>query len=103
MKWIFRLTLTLIFCFPILLEAQENQDYMNVLFLDGSKAYVVIPFGITQGKMNATVETWVKWESFQKWARVFDFGKEGNAVLIQNEKATSPSVPILMRHPSPKN
>lgn len=68
---------------------RASSEVMEVLYLDGTRAFVQLPSRITTGKVGATVEAWVKWERFQKWARVFDFGKKGNAVVLQSEKATS--------------
>ncbi len=62
---------------------------MNVLFLDGGRGFAVLPSEITRSRSNATLEAWVKWESFRTWARVFDFGREGNAAVVQSERATS--------------
>ena len=62
---------------------------MNVLYLGGKNAYVQLPPNIFDRTAQATVEAWVKWEKFNKWSRVFDFGREGNAVVVQNEKTST--------------
>ena len=62
---------------------------MNVLYLDGTGAYVQLPPNIFDRLTNVTVEAWVKWERFNNWAHVFDFGREKNAILIQNEETSS--------------
>jgi len=62
---------------------------MPVLFLNGTGAHVVLPTDLTDNLVNATVEAWVKWESLNRWSRVFDFGQEGNAAVLQNERETA--------------
>ena len=69
--------------------SQGTGTVMNILYLDGNSGYVELPSGITYGLSEATVEVWVRWESFNKWSRVFDFGKKGNAAVLQNEKKSS--------------
>lgn len=66
----------------------QGGNVTNMLFLNGNQAHVVLPTEVTDNLVNTTVEGWVKWESFKKWARVFDFGKESNAAVLQNERAT---------------
>lgn len=83
----FLVALTLILL-PHTTIAQQNQ-VMPVLFLDGSGAHVVLPTALTDNLVNATVEAWVKWESLNRWSRVFDFGQEGNAAVLQNERETA--------------
>jgi ligand-binding sensor domain-containing protein len=47
----------------------------RVLQLDGQGSYVALPPGIFQGLPGATVECWVKWDSFQDHGtHVFEFG-----------------------------
>jgi hypothetical protein len=60
-----------------------------VVFFDGQSGHVTLPGKVIDGVSDATIETWVKWESFTKWSRVFDFGKEGNAIVVQTEKKSS--------------
>jgi hypothetical protein len=62
---------------------------MDVVYLDGRGAHVVLPPSIFDRTREATVEAWVRWERFNKWARVFDFGREGNAVVLQSEKSST--------------
>ena len=66
---------------------QDNGDVTNALYLNGG--YVVLPSTIIDGLTSATIEAWVKWENFNNWSRVFDFGREGKAVFLANEKITS--------------
>lgn len=70
------------------LFAQQG-PVMPVLFLNGNGAYAEFPSKLTDNLVNATVEGWVRWESLNKWSRVFDFGKEGNAAVLQNERETA--------------
>lgn len=62
---------------------------MNVLHLDGKSGYVTLPPRAFDGLTEVTVEAWVRWERFARWGQVFDFGREGNAILVQNEEASS--------------
>ncbi|MDP6042043.1 MAG: LamG domain-containing protein, partial [Candidatus Latescibacteria bacterium] len=80
---------TSVICVLILLSAPssgQQGQVMPVLFLNGTGAHVVLPASVTDKLVNATVEGWVRWESLNKWSRVFDFGKEGNAAVLQNER-----------------
>ena len=78
----------LICCLPDQAAGQQAGEMRNVLFLDGGNGYAILPPHVTSGLTDATVEAWVQWSSIKKWARVFDFGREGNAAVVQNEKAS---------------
>ncbi len=67
----------------------QQSPVIPVLFLNGTGAHAELPNALTDNLVNATVEGWVKWESLNKWARIFDFGKEGNAAVLQNERETT--------------
>lgn len=85
-----RYLLTTLLALTLALPAMAQQgQVMPVLFLNGTGAHVELPSLLTQKLVNATVEGWVKWESLNKWSRVFDFGKEGNAAVLQNERETA--------------
>ena len=74
----------------VLLTGQSSAaTHRNVLYLDGKGGFVQLPTGVCSGVSEATVEAWVKWESFSKWSRVFDFGREGNASMVQNHEKSS--------------
>ena len=62
---------------------------MQVIRFDGHNSYVQLPSGIFDQEENATIEVWVKWQKFNEWSRVFDFGREGNAVVVQNNKKST--------------
>ena len=81
------LSCLMLFFAPGVLHSQEG-PVMQVLFLNGNGAHAVLPSQITDNLVNSTVEAWVKYETLKQWARVFDFGKEGNAAILQNERAT---------------
>jgi tetratricopeptide (TPR) repeat protein len=66
-----------------------SSEEMHVIHFDGRSGYIQLPSNIFDQENNATIEAWVKWEEFNKWSRVFDFGREGNAVVVQNEKTSS--------------
>ena len=59
---------------------------MNVMTFDGKSGYVELPQNLFDNLSEGTIETWVKWEKFNKWSRVFDFGRENNALVLQTEK-----------------
>ena len=85
-RYLLAALLSLTFVVPV--TAQQGQ-VMPVLFLNGTGAHAELPSPLTANLVNATVEGWVKWESLNKWSRVFDFGKEGNAAVLQNERETA--------------
>jgi curli biogenesis system outer membrane secretion channel CsgG len=80
------ITFPILVLFTAFVEPCAAQTHRNVLFLDGKGGFVQLPTGFCDGVTEATVETWVKWEGFNKWSRVFDFGREGNASMVQNHK-----------------
>jgi len=59
---------------------------MNVMSFDGKNGYVELPQNLFDNLSEGTIETWAKWEKFAKWSRVFDFGHENNAFVVQTEK-----------------
>ena len=59
---------------------------MNVACFDGKSGFIELPRGMFDNLTEATVEAWVRWERFNKWSRVWDFGREGTVALVQNEK-----------------
>ena len=59
------------------------------MYFDGKTTYVELPAEAFDLVSDGTFEAWVKWEKFNKWARVFDFGREKNAMVIQTEKTSS--------------
>ena len=77
--------LVLVFLCATHTDAQE----MQAIRFDGRGAYVQLPSGIFDQEENATIEAYVKWERFNEWSRVFDFGREGNAIVVQNNKKSS--------------
>jgi tetratricopeptide (TPR) repeat protein len=71
-------------------SAQGQQGLqMDVLKFDGKTGYVELPQNLFDQLPQATIEAWVKWERFNKYSRVFDFGREKNSVALQNEKTSS--------------
>ena len=75
--------------FVFLCAAHTDAQEMQAIRFDGFGSYVQLPSGIFGQEENATIEAWVKWEQFNEWSRVFDFGREGNAVVVQNNKKSS--------------
>jgi hypothetical protein len=72
--------------------AQDTSNSMNVLHLDGEGGYIEIPFAATYGLLEATVEGWVRWESFNKDSRVFDFGKKKRSISLGNHKSGNTAI-----------
>ncbi|MEW6158562.1 MAG: LamG-like jellyroll fold domain-containing protein, partial [Verrucomicrobiota bacterium] len=54
----------------------------RVLELDGDGDYVEFPPSIFSDLNAATVEGWVKWGTFSRWSRFFDFGAAWNNMAI---------------------
>ena len=73
---------------PELAYAQP-EGFTHALYLNGKGAHVQLPDNMLVPLAEATVETWVKWEKLNRWSRVFDFGREGNAAVLQNERISS--------------
>lgn len=61
----------------------------RVLQLDGTRSYLELPSGIFNGLREATVEGWMKWESFRYWSRFIDFGPYGQSMYVANVEGTS--------------
>ena len=81
---IFTVIVFVLFC-----ATQTDAQEMQAIRFDGLGSYVELPSGIFGQEEKATIEAWVKWEQFNEWSRVFDFGREGNAVVVQNNKKSS--------------
>jgi Concanavalin A-like lectin/glucanases superfamily len=75
----------------MLFAALSGPAQTRVLELDGTNSYVELPPNIFNGLTQATVEGWVKWESFGNWSPFFDFGKENLATLVKQVE-TSPTL-----------
>jgi hypothetical protein len=81
--------LTAIYLFVISsIPTRANAQTTNVLYLNGKGAHVELPATLFHQFSETTIETWVKWEHIQNWARIFDFGRESNAVVLQSEKSS---------------
>jgi hypothetical protein len=61
----------------------------QVLELDGNGSYVQLPPGIFKELTESTVEGWVKWDSFRRWSRFFDFGATWNGMSLTHLETTS--------------
>ncbi len=58
----------------------------RVLELDGNGSYVELPPDMFNDFTEATVEAWVKWGSFRRKSRVFDFGEAFQNMDVQNRE-----------------
>jgi len=61
----------------------------HVLELDGTNSCVELPPGIFAGLTEATVEGWVKWESYQNMSRFFDLEIGGRMINLHNLRTSS--------------
>lgn len=87
MSLFYRLLATIAICSMLTTNVYCAEE-MPVLFLDG-RSHVELPKNLFDRTTQATIEVWVKWNRFNNWSRVFDFGREGNAVVLQNEKSSN--------------
>ena len=78
--------------FVFLCAAHTHAQEMQAIRFDGMGSYVELPSGIFGEEGNATIEAWVKWEQFNEWSRVFDFGREGNALSFRTIKSHHRSI-----------
>lgn len=56
----------------------------RVLELDGNGSYVELPPNIFQNLTEATVEVWAKWDRFNNYSRVFEFGASWQSMSVFN-------------------
>ncbi|HEX5222447.1 MAG TPA: LamG-like jellyroll fold domain-containing protein [Verrucomicrobiae bacterium] len=56
----------------------------RVLELDGDGSYVELPTNIFQNLTEATVEAWAKWDRFNAYSRVFEFGASFQSMSVFN-------------------
>lgn len=59
----------------------QNQS----LKLDGKGSYVLLPPNLFTNLTEATIEVWVKWETFGNYSRVFEFGAPWRSISLFNE------------------
>src|SRR5258707_5107541 len=77
-------------------DTQQPMKVENVLQLDGNGSYVELPPNIFDGLEEATVEGWVKWETFGPAdSMFFCFGVEGQAMFLGNHK-NSPALKFVI-------
>ena len=77
-----------------MIEKQKPDNH--VLSLDGNGSYVRLPSGIFDGLTEATVEGWVRWESFEDHSRFFDFGtvtdSEWRSIRVEVDSTRIPTL-----------
>ena len=88
MSLFYRLLVAIALCSILTTTKAYGVEEMSVLFLDG-RSHVELPRNLFDRTTQATIEVWVKWNRFNNWSRVFDFGREENAVVLQNEKSSN--------------
>ena len=71
------------------LQNSQGPRTEMALHLDGDGDYVELPMNIFTNLTEATVEVWAKWDAFQNFSRIFDFGAYGQAMNIINHGVTS--------------
>ena len=57
----------------------------RVLELDGDGSYVELPNNIFQNLTEATVEVWARWDRFNTYSRVFEFGASWQSMSVFNQ------------------
>lgn len=71
-------------------ETADASESNKVLDFDGtSSTYAELPQNIFNNLEDATVEGWVKWDAFSRYARFFDFGKPANLIGVYNYDTSS--------------
>src|ERR1041384_198408 len=73
----------------VLLFANICSAQNKALKLDGKGSYVELPPNIFRDLTQATVEVWAKWERFQNYSRVFEFGGPWQSMSLFNHGNTS--------------
>ena len=68
---------------PSTLNSQPS-SHNRVLELDGKGSYVELPSNIFTNLDEATIEGWVKWESFGGVERFFEFGRPGQFMAVSH-------------------
>jgi len=68
----------------VLLFANICSAQNKALKLDGRGSYVELPPNIFRDLTQATVEVWAKWERFQNYSRVFEFGGPWQSMSLFN-------------------
>ena len=77
-------------CLLVLLCAAGSAGAQNQsLKLDGKGSYVELPPNIFKDLTQCTVEVWVKWDAFENYSRVCEFGASWQSMCLFNERATS--------------
>jgi signal transduction histidine kinase/ligand-binding sensor domain-containing protein/CheY-like chemotaxis protein len=83
-----RLAWLLLLAIPCL-GAGAGPASVPVLELDGTNSFVELPAGAFTNLTEATVEGWVKWDSFREMSRFFDFTLAGYSLDVQNRFRSS--------------
>jgi hypothetical protein len=66
------------------LTAQICPAQNLALQLDGHDSYVQLPSNLFTNLTEATVEVWARWETFENYSRVFEFGAPWRSVSVFN-------------------
>lgn len=61
----------------------------QTLKLDGEGSYVELPHDLFTNLTEVTVEAWARWDSFPRFARVFEFGRSWNSMAVFNQGASN--------------
>src|SRR6266516_6692458 len=72
----------------------------RVLELDGTNSYVELPPDVFEDLTQATVEGWVKWDSFRDWSRFFDFGTYGSSMNVANSGTSAELAFVCVQPPT---
>ena len=83
--WFSSLAALLVSFFAVISSPAQNR----VLELDGDGSYVELPNNIFQNLTEATVEVWAKWDRFNAYSRVFEFGATWQSMSLFNQASGS--------------
>lgn len=74
MKTTFCCFLLIIACMTLTTGMSASAENIRVLSLDGNGDYAILPSNIFNSLDEATVEGWIRWQSFGYASKLFDFG-----------------------------
>ncbi|MCW5554049.1 MAG: response regulator [Verrucomicrobiae bacterium] len=73
---------------PVLGQPANAPTPNRVLELDGTNSWAELPPNIFTNLTEATVEVWAKWDAFQDYSRIFEFGAAWQSMSLFNHLQT---------------
>ena len=83
-----RLHIQVLIWLLIISPLPTSAQTIQVLHLNGSGAHAILSADMFHQFNASTIEAWVKWDRITNWSRVFDFGSEGHAMVVQSDKSS---------------